>query len=276
MKMMMRNKIARPNRQGIIWTVLILVLCFGRPAQADVAAFIGSGCRLDLRVQDITEQRLLVEIRLADIERLRIDVSSDELYGDRFSLRNCPDEFEGKVVSMSGESAILALPRHIVATLEIEPAPGTAGAAYRSEDAEAPAPQTEVTPQAGEMEVLGAVTTDRQRDAEFDIVNALFGSLRGRMLVDGRPYAGCKVKLRRLDTGFVLFAVTKPPRLFDAITDDQGVYRFERLPEGLYDIYWIPPGSDYWVRLLKEKPPVVIGAGAETVQPDINADMKAI
>jgi hypothetical protein len=126
------------------------------------------------------------------------------------------------------------------------------------------------------MEVLGAVTTESQRDAEFDIESALFGSLRGRMLVDGRPYAGCKVMLRRLDAGFVLFAVTKPPRLFDTITDDQGVYRFERLPEGPYDIYWIPPGRDYWVRLLKEKPPVVIGAGTETVQPDINADMKAI
>jgi hypothetical protein len=84
------------------------------------------------------------------------------------------------------------------------------------------------------------------------------------------------VKLRLLETGFSLFAAKKAPQIYDAITDDQGVYRFERLPEGPYDIYWIPPGGNYWVRILKEEPSVVIRTGAESVQRDINADMKVI
>ena len=43
-----------------------------------------------------------------------------------------------------------------------------------------------------------------------------------------------------------------------------------------YDLYWGPPGKSYWVRLLKERPAVVIHAGAKVVQPDINADMRVI
>jgi hypothetical protein len=97
------------------------------------------------------------------------------------------------------------------------------------------------------------------------------------MLVKGRPYAGCRVKLRRLPTESVgLFAPKEPPQLFDAITDGRGVYWFGQLPEGPYDIYWIPPGKKHWVRLLKKGPAVVIRAGAAVQQPDINADMRAL
>lgn len=354
------NKISAANRQGIIWTVFISVLCLGRVAQADVATFVGSGCMLNLRVHDITEHVLTIEMRRADIERLQVGAPSPESYSDHFFIRNCGDEFKVKVVSMSEGSVILRLPRSTVATLEVGSMPGTAGDALKGHDVGAAAlHQAEATRLAREQEVLEARTAGpdsrpvpqpapvpyayspapsaaygtqsayvnalRAYDAaqlsysgygaygmpgaygtpgygaqgaqgtagaygtsgaygapgayvtHQAYANAVFGSLRGRMLVDGKPYAGCRVTLRRLDTGFKGFLAAKErPQLFDAITDAQGVYRFEQLPEGPYDIYWIPPGKDYWVRLLKEGPTVVIPAGTVVQQPDINADMKVL
>ncbi|MFQ5874983.1 MAG: carboxypeptidase-like regulatory domain-containing protein [Dehalococcoidia bacterium] len=274
----MGNKIRRASCWGMMWPVLVLVLCLGRPAQADVATFVGSGCLLSLRVQDVTETFLTAEIKRADIERLHVGVSSQELYGDRFFIPNCADEFRVKLVSLSEEVAIVRLPLDILAALEVGPMPATAQVAPSSQDVEAGALQAEVTRLGREMEVFKAQTaelfqagtTEKERTVESDIRNAVFGNLRGRMLVDGRPYAGCQVKLRRL-TGD-----KTDPQLFDAVTDRQGVYRFEGLPEGPYDIYWMPPGKNYWVRLLKEDPTVVIRAGREVVQPDINADMRVL
>lgn len=265
------------NRHRIVWTVSILVLFFARVAQGDTATLVGSGCVLDLQLHDIEEHVFVVEAKRGDIARLEVAAPGPELYSDRLFIRNCTDEFEAKLISMSKDSVILRLPRYMVATLEVGLMPGTAGDAPRSHDVESAAlHQAEVTPLAREREVLKARTTGKGTPPT-NVGNAEFGSLRGRMLANGKPYAGINVKLRRLDTeSWDFFARKKRPQLFDTITDGQGFYRFEQLPEGSYDIYWIPPGRDHWVRLLKKGPAVVIHAGAVLIQPDINADMKIL
>ncbi len=97
------------------------------------------------------------------------------------------------------------------------------------------------------------------------------------MLANRKPYVNCKVKVRHLITAASFGGKhdTKA-QLFDAITDDQGVYRFERLPVGSYDIYWMPPGKDYRVRHFREKPAFVIRAGEEIEMSDINAGMRVV
>ena len=118
----------------------------------------------------------------------------------------------------------------------------------------------------------------KEKERLFDpgIDGTLFGSLSGRLLAGGMPYRDTSVKIRRLPTESAEGDTKTHTQLFDAVTDSQGIYRFERLPEGPYDIYWIPPGRTYWVRLLREKPTTAIRAGQHQTQPDINADMMVV
>lgn len=279
--MMWCNDECRVKLEKIIWPVLILVLCFGGLARAEVVTFVGSDCQLDLRVQDVTENLLTGVIKRADIKRLRVGVSSDDLLSDRLLIRDCSDEFKVKMVSMSEEWVILVLPKDIIATFELGPKPETPSNAPVSQDVKPGAQQAEVAPPGRELKTSKARTGDMEEGVESDVLKILFGSLRGRMLANGKPYAGCKVKLRLLMPSYLsrIFSGKRDDtdsQLFEATTDDQGVYRFERLPEGAYDIFWIPPGRDYWVRLFKKEPGVVIHAGAEVVRPDINADMRVV
>lgn len=229
---------------------------------ADEITFVGSSCTLDLQVREVTEEGVTVEMKRAEIDRLLIGVSGNTPFGDRLSVQNCSDEFEVKLVSMSAGAVVLRLPRNIVATAEIRsgPQPRAAKEVQRNS-----ATETTVTePEAARSIVVPSV-----------VEHAHLGSLHGRMLTNGKPFAGCKVKVRRLQTsGF--FINEQEPQVFEATTDEQGIYRFEQLPEGPYDIYWMPPGQDYWVRLLREAPTVMVGAGKEVVQPDINADMRVM
>ncbi len=275
------NDECRVKLAKIIWPVLILVLYFGGMARADMVTFVGSDCQLDLRVQDVTENLLTGVIKRADIKGLRVGVSSDGLLSDRLLIRNCSDEFKVKMVSMSEEWVILVLPKDIIATFELGPMSETPGDAPVSPDVKPGAQQAEVAPPGRELKTSKARTGDMEGGVESDILKNLFGSLRGRMLANGKHYAVCKVKLRRLKPSYLTNIFTGKrddtcSQLFEATTDDQGVYRLERLPEGAYDIYWIPPGRGYWVRLLKKGPGVVILAGAEVVKPDINADMRVV
>ena len=275
------NDECRVKLEKIIWPVLILVLCFGGLARADVVTFVGSDCQLDLRVQDVTENLLTGVIKRSDIKRLRVGVSSDDLLSDRLLIRDCSDEFKVKMVSMSEEWVILVLPKDIIATFEIGSTPETPSNAPVSQDVKPGAQQAEVVPSVRKLKTSKARTGDMEGGVESDILKTLFGSLRGRMLSKEKPYAGCKVKLRLLKPSYLTRIFTGKrddtgSQLFEATTDDQGVYRLERLPEGAYDIFWIPPGRDYWVRLFKKGPGVVIRAGAEVVQPDINADMRVV
>jgi hypothetical protein len=279
--MMWCNDECRVKLEKIIWPVLILVLCFGGLARADVVTFVGSDCQVDLRVQDVTENLLTGVIKRADIKRLQVGVSSDDLLSDRLLIRDCSDEFKVKMVSMSEEWVILVLPKDIIATFELGSTPETPSNAPVSQDVKPGAQQAEVAPPGRELKTSKARTGDMEGGVESDVLKILFGSLRGRMLANGKPYAGCKVKLRLLKPSYLnrIFTGKRDdtgPQLFEATTDDQGVYRLERLPEGAYDIFWIPPGRDYWVRLFKKGPGVVIHAGAEVVQPDINADMRVV
>lgn len=268
-----------------IWTTLVMALVVGRSAEADVATFTGTSCALDLRVLEITEQTMVVETKRDNIERLQLGASNDPFYSSRLRLLDCADEFMVKLVSVSADSVVLILPGSIVAKLEIEPgprvapgvAPAAAGEVPGNTDAGAAALQAEVTPPGQERVKMKIQDSEMKRDAVPIEKSAVFGSLQGRMLAGGKPFVGCRVKVRRLEKmGFFGTRAKKEPRIFDAVTDEQGIYRFDQLPEGPYDIYWIPPGKNYWVRLLREEPTVVIHAGREAVQPDINADMRAL
>jgi len=93
------------------------------------------------------------------------------------------------------------------------------------------------------------------------------GSAVGRMLWEGRPVAGCRVKVLLLSTpGFL-----KSTKLYEIgredTSDKDGFYRFERLLPGRYKLYWVPPGGSHWIRRLRTDPDFEVRSNEQT---DIN------
>lgn len=275
--MIVANAGRTPDKLKRIGRLLIPLLILAPPLQGEVVTLADSGCTLDLQVLEITENRLTAHMKRTDIARLHLGVAEGEAFGDRVLSRRCNAEFKVKLLAMSEESATLLLPREIIAVVEASAGQEAAAGANIG----ATALQTKANRLAQlearlEMARDKKQAKDKERLFEPDIDGTLFGSLSGRLLAGGMPYRDAPVKIRRLPTESAEGDTKTRPQLFDAVTDSQGIYRFERLPDGPYDIYWIPPERTYWVRMLREKPTTAIRAGQHQTQPDIDADMMVL
>jgi hypothetical protein len=60
------------------------------------------------------------------------------------------------------------------------------------------------------------------------------------------------------------------------VTDEQGVYRFEKVPAGMYKLTWLPAGTKHWIRRIQMKPDVIVRAGQDVVVKDIRAATRTI
>lgn len=111
-------------------------------------------------------------------------------------------------------------------------------------------------------------------------VGVLTGNVTGRVLHGGRPLAGCRVRLlaiqgpaRELTRLLGQGASHGPaPNVIEATTGANGVYLFEDVPIGDYDISWLPPGSTHWLGWLSDKPDVTVRAGEVTPQGDMDLE----
>lgn len=295
----MLNRTCRPHRWIVACAVLTLALCFSQVGAGDTVTFVGTGCELNVKVEDITESLITVVVRRSDIDRLRIGFTSEELCSDTLTIKNCTDEFKVKVVSMSQHSVVLVFPKKIVATLETRAIADTFSDVPLREmegrltlradtyndtpskgDDGLVALRGDVAQLAQELETFKDEAEEKERTLKADMEAAVYGRVRGTMvLANGMPYAGHEVKVRRLIGPSLPFGKGKfddESLVFAATTDKQGVFLFERLPDGPYDIYWIPPRKSYWVRLFKDKPAFRINAGGAIELPNIKADMRVI
>ena len=145
----------------------------------------------------------------------------------------------------------------------------------------APPPETaaegtpEYTPAASLAEGLTATGTKGQASTP----GMLTGNVTGRVLQRGRPLAGCRVKLSAIQgaateltrlLGGKSFPQGPGPKVVEATTDTNGVYLFEDVPIGDYDISWLPSGSTHWLGWLSDKPDVTVRAGEITQQGDMD------
>lgn len=277
----------KPKRIGLL---LLSLLFLAPPLQGEMITLAGSGCTLELQVQEISEDRLTGHMKRADIVRLRMGVSADEAFSDRLLSRRCEAEFKVKLLAMSEESATLVLPREIITIIEvgagqeavtgantvIEAGAGqeaTTGANIDPTTLDARAKDRLARRQMALYKKQAKAAVEKERFFETGIDKDLFGSLSGRLLVGGKPYKDARVIVRRLPTESEKGDTKITSQTFDAVTDSRGIYRFGQLPEGPYDIYWIPPGTSYWVRQLTKEPATVIRTGEQQRQNDINADM---
>ncbi|MBI1991717.1 MAG: hypothetical protein HYS71_00555 [Candidatus Omnitrophica bacterium] len=107
-------------------------------------------------------------------------------------------------------------------------------------------------------------------------VGVLIGNATGRVTQRGRPLADCRVKLSPIqgpatELTRLLGAKTSQGSGQNAVevtTGSDGVYLFEDVPIGDYDISWLPAGSAHWLGWLSDKPDVTVRAGEITQQGD--------
>lgn len=94
------------------------------------------------------------------------------------------------------------------------------------------------------------------------------GSAEGRILFRERGLKGCRVKLvKMVKSGNLneLFNLFKEGFEFETVTDEQGKYRFDKLPIGVYKLKWELPHDKGWIRRLRNKPDVIIEEGMRKV-----------
>ncbi|KKL51380.1 hypothetical protein LCGC14_2296050, partial [marine sediment metagenome] len=90
------------------------------------------------------------------------------------------------------------------------------------------------------------------------------GNAEGYILRNGDGLANCHVKLVRMveaETLMGLLKVFKAGTEFDAVTDEKGKYRFQKVPVGSYKLKWQLPEDSGWIRRLRYKPDVTIALG---------------
>lgn len=112
------------------------------------------------------------------------------------------------------------------------------------------------------------------------VLGILAGEVRGQVLRDGRPLAGCRVRLSAIQgpaselTRLLGSKQANQPHSIgvETTTAGDGAYRFEDMPIGDYDIAFLPPDSTHWLGWLSDKPDVTVQAGEITQQGDIDIE----
>jgi hypothetical protein len=103
--------------------------------------------------------------------------------------------------------------------------------------------------------------------------NAAEGTVQGRLLQNGAPLVNCRVVMVPLEREGLRDEDHEP---MIGITNDQGVYRFEKVPAGKYKFTWLPEGTRQWIRRIQMKPDVIVRAGQNVVVKDIRAALRTI
>ncbi|RME91691.1 MAG: carboxypeptidase regulatory-like domain-containing protein [Verrucomicrobia bacterium] len=159
-----------------------------------------------------------------------------------------------------------------------KPAPGVApappsGPSRPSESVAAPAPRPP-TPAPAAAKPAAAKAVPGQVTVEPPVE---FGDAEGRILWKGKPLPGCRVRLVRLESsGFLLLRSVKHGVEFETVTDEQGRYRFRHIPTGDYKLKWLTPGSNGWVRRLRDGPDVTVTAGKTARLKDVEAGIAPV
>jgi hypothetical protein len=103
--------------------------------------------------------------------------------------------------------------------------------------------------------------------------NAADGMVEGRLLQNGAPLVNCRVVMMGMEREGLRDEDFEP---MTSVTDERGVYRFERVPAGKYKFTWLPEGRKHWIRRIQMKPDVIVRPGQNAVVKDIRAAQRTI
>lgn len=105
-----------------------------------------------------------------------------------------------------------------------------------------------------------------------DSFRARVGSAQGKVLLGGKGVEGCRIRMIKITRlgGFLSERVEEGEE-FEAVTDEDGAFRFARLPVGGYRLKWLLPGSNGWIRRLSDKPDAIVERDRTSQLKTINA-----
>ncbi len=129
-----------------------------------------------------------------------------------------------------------------------------------------------------EEQIMEELTLGFERKQQIDeetFNTENYGRVAGRMLHKGKPLQGCHVKIMILEK-WGIFGGIKKGIHFETITDDNGVYYFERIPPGGYKLYWKPPSESSWIRRLQMEPDIYVEIGERYYLPDRETNVRTL
>jgi hypothetical protein len=91
------------------------------------------------------------------------------------------------------------------------------------------------------------------------------GSVRGRLMQNGRPLANCRVVIMPLQGEGKAYHFDPNREPLTTTTDNEGIYFIEHVPLGQYKLTWLPNGTNQWIRRIAIKPDVIVRNSGEAV-----------
>jgi hypothetical protein len=183
-------------------------------------------------------------------------------------LMTSTDGTRCKILEVTDDYVLVKIPRSEVALMDREG--GSPAEPVDRGEAGAPGPATAGEPASARSwgargaspEVLPLVGAGHVEGGPPRFVFEERGSAVGRVLWDGRPIAGCKVRLMMLSgSGFWTGAENLE---VESVTDEDGVYRFDLLRPGECKLLWLPPDGTHWIRRLRVEPDFTVPARGGT------------
>lgn len=283
--------------------ILILTICTG--TYADTLKLEGFGEKIDVKILEMNEEFIKVVVPQREIGSMSMKSQDDDKYPDSVFIKvdDKEDEVICKIVKITKKpgSITLQIPRERVASIQIA-FPGTEqDTAGDQGDASARSAQppvdverligrikeelrdeferkqgkddTAIEEKIKEDLRLEFENKKQMEDAAFEVEN--YGRVTGRMLAKGKPLPGCQVKIMMLEK-WGMFGTPKEGLRFKTVTDENGVYHFEKIPTGGYKFYWKPPNESSWIRRMQMEPDLFVEAGETYYLPDRETNVRTV
>lgn len=102
------------------------------------------------------------------------------------------------------------------------------------------------------------------------------GTLCGRLWDRGHPLVNCQVVIVPMIEERGVCRFDSDRQTLNAVTDEDGAYRFENVPAGGYKLTWLPAGQTRWIRRIAMSPDVKVRRGETTNLKEIRVALQTI
>lgn len=108
-------------------------------------------------------------------------------------------------------------------------------------------------------------------------VSSPAGTVQGQLLHGTAGLADARVRLVRMEAFRSKRSEDyRTNEYYETRTDMDGQYAFPLVEPGKYKLLWVPPGGDYWIRFIADRPDVVVKANRATVVRTIDTNRRIL
>ncbi len=209
---------------------------------------------LEAKISSSNEDTLTAIIEKREITNITVDTSNKKTFPDTFTISSNTSKIFCKIVEMNSTRIIAKIPIHEVESFNIalSKQPEKINFIYdNSIDNEAE-----------------TLFSTKQHDTTINKnVQRTSGLVTGLVHSKGLPLARCEIKLYKLEKSGVFFRksyIQKETGYLETITNNDGVYSFNKIPEGAYKLYWRQSLGDEWKQRIEMEPDIIVRIGEKT------------